>query len=69
MEGAVIWHQGALAGQVTSSRFSTTLGKGVMLGWVKLEGGELPVTVEAKGRRLRRVPTPFYDPEGSRARA
>jgi sarcosine oxidase subunit alpha len=69
IEGAVLWDGGRMMGQVTSSRFSETLGKSVMLGWVKLNDGQLPDTVECEDRQLRRVPVPFYDPEGARARA
>jgi glycine cleavage system aminomethyltransferase T len=69
IEGAVLWDGGQLSGQVTSSRYSETLGKGVMLGWVKLQDGRLPDVVECEDRPLRRAPVPFYDPEGHRARA
>ena len=69
IEGAVLWDGARMMGQVTSSRFSETLGKSVMLGWVKLNDGQLPDTVECEDRQLRRVPVPFYDPEGARARA
>lgn len=69
IEGAVLWDGGQLMGQVTSSRYSETLGKSVMLGWVKLNDGRLPDLVECEDRQLRRVPVPFYDPQGGRARA
>ncbi len=68
-EGALIWKGSDYAGHVTSSAFSPVLGKAVMLGWLKLFDGELPVDVRIDGRPARRVPTPFYDPEGGRARA
>lgn len=68
-EGALIWKGADYAGYITSSTFSPALGKSVMLGWLKLREGELPVEVTIDGRPARRVPTPFYDPEGSRARA
>jgi len=68
-EGAVIWHGSEYAGYVTSSAFSPVLGKAVMLGWLRLFGGELPGEVTIDQRAARRVPTPFYDPEGNRARA
>jgi glycine cleavage system aminomethyltransferase T len=68
-EGASIWHGGEYAGYVTSSAFSPVLRKGVMLGWLKLFGGELPADVVIGDRPARRVPVPFYDPEGARARA
>jgi sarcosine oxidase subunit alpha len=69
IEGAVLWDGDQLSGQVTSSRYSETLGKSVMLGWVKLHDGQLPDVVICEDRQLRRVPVPFYDPEGQRARA
>ena len=68
IEGAVLWHDDRLTGQVTSSRYSETLGKSVMLGWVRLQDGRLPDVVRCEDRQLRRVPVPFYDPEGQRAR-
>jgi glycine cleavage system aminomethyltransferase T len=68
-EGANIWHGSDYAGYVTSSAFSPVLGKTVMLGWLKLFDGELPSEVTINQRAALRVPTPFYDPEGSRARA
>jgi glycine cleavage system aminomethyltransferase T len=68
-EGATIWNEGTLAGVVTSSTWSPTLGKSVMLGWLKLEGDALPSHVTINGQPARRVPTPFFDPEGRRARA
>jgi glycine cleavage system aminomethyltransferase T len=68
IEGAVLLDDDQLTGQVTSSRYSETLGKSVMLGWVRLQGGRLPDVVMCEDRPLRRVPVPFYDPEGQRAR-
>jgi sarcosine oxidase subunit alpha len=68
-EGATIWARGELAGVVTSSTWSPTLGKSIMLGWVRLKNNSLPDEVTINGRPARRVPTPFYDPEGRRARA
>lgn len=68
IEGAVIWSGDAYAGYLTSATDSPALGRAVMLGWVALEGGALPDTVRIDGRPARRVATPFYDPEGGRAR-
>jgi glycine cleavage system aminomethyltransferase T len=48
--------------------WSPILGKSVMLGWIRLEGNALPGEVTIDGRPARRVATPFYDPEGRRAR-
>ena len=69
IEGEVIWNGEEHAGYVTSSCESPQLGKAVMLGWLDLVDGELPEEVTVDGRTARRVPTPFYDPEGLRARA
>jgi sarcosine oxidase subunit alpha len=67
-EGIIIEHKGNYAGFVTSSTYSPVLGKAVMLGWLRLDG-QLPETVTIDGRSARRVPIPFYDKEGLRARA
>ena len=69
IEGAVIWRDGEYAGYVTSSSYSPVLGKSIMLGWLYLSDGNLPTDVTIDGRPAHRVPVPFYDPEGSRARA
>ncbi len=69
IEGAVIWNGADYSGYVTSSTASPTRGKAVMLGWVDLVDGDLPSDVTIAGRPARRVPTPFYDPDGKRARA
>jgi glycine cleavage system aminomethyltransferase T len=69
IDGEVIWTKGEYAGYVTSATASPTLGKAVMLGWLDLVEGELPEEVTIEGRPARRVPLPFYDPEGARARA
>ncbi|WP_420644629.1 glycine cleavage T C-terminal barrel domain-containing protein [Candidatus Leptofilum sp.] len=69
IEGAVIWHDGAYAGYVTSSAYSPVLGKVVMLGWLYTFNGNLPEAVTIDGRIARRVPLPFYDKEARRARA
>lgn len=69
LEGAVIYHNDAYAGYVTSSFASPLLGKTVLLGWLRFVQGELPTEVTIGGRLARRVAPPFYDPEGTRARA
>jgi glycine cleavage system aminomethyltransferase T len=66
-EGMPILVNGNVVGHVTSSWASPLLGHTVMLGWQK--SGELADEVMIDGRVARRVPTPFYDPEGHRARA
>ncbi len=68
-EGATMWNGEAFAGYVTSASWSPTLGHSVMLGWLRLSDGALPEQVTIDTRPARRVPTPFFDPEGLRARA
>ncbi len=69
LEGATIYYQNEYAGYVTSSFASPVLGKSVLLGWLKLFGGQLPAEAVIEGRVARRVATPFYDKESRRARA
>jgi glycine cleavage system T protein len=66
-EGSPIWADGDVIGHVTSSFASPTLGRAVMLGWQKRT--PFPDQVEIDGRVAAVAPTPFYDPEGLRARA
>ncbi len=68
-EGSVIWVNDQYAGYVTSSTYSPILGKAVMLGWLDVIDGSLPDEVMIHQRAAQRVATPFYDKEGSRARA
>lgn len=67
-EGAVIWNGATYAGYVTSSCFSPTLGKGVMLGWVDLVDENLPDSLTIEGLEATITMPPFYDPVGGRAR-
>ena len=67
-EGAVIWNGDEFAGFVTSSFFSPTLNKGVMLGWIDLIDGQVPSTAIVEGLSATVSPLPFYDPSGARAR-
>ena len=66
VEGAPIWSDGEIVGNVTGSWTSPVLGKALVLGWQK----RLPFSdeVEIDGRPAIVTPTPFYDPEGLRAR-
>ena len=66
-EGSPIWSEGDVVGHVTSTFASPTLGRAVMLGWLKRS--PFPVNVEIDGRAATVSTTPFYDPEGTRARA
>ncbi len=67
VEGSPIWSDGDIVGNVTGSWMSPILDKALVLGWQK----RLPFTdtVEIDGRSAVVTPTPFYDPEGVRARA
>ncbi len=53
-------------GNVTGSWFSPLLGKALMLGWQRRPPHPDRVTID--GREAVVTPTPFYDPEGHRAR-
>lgn len=69
VEGAAILHPetGEVIGNVTGSWHSPLLGKAVMLGWQRRPPH--PDRVVIDGREAVVTPTPFYDPEGHRARA
>lgn len=66
-EGSPIWSEGRIVGHVTGSWTSPLLGHAVMLGWLKRS--PFPDRVEIDGREAVVSATPFYDPEGHRARA
>ncbi len=66
-EGSPIWSGGDVVGNVTGSWHSPLLGKALMLGWLRRT--PFPTHVEIDGREAVVTPTPFYDPEGHRARA
>ena len=66
-EGTPIHDQGEIVGQVTGSWTSPVLGKALMLGWQRRRPFVERVTID--GREAIVTPTPFYDPEGHRARA
>ena len=65
-EGMPIFDDGAVIGHVTSSFYSPLFRHSVMLGWLKRQ--PFPTTVTIDGRAAAVTPTPFYDPEGARAR-
>jgi glycine cleavage system aminomethyltransferase T len=58
---------GDIIGNVTGSWTSPLLGKALMLGWQRRT--PFADRVEIDGREAVVTPTPFYDPEGARARA
>jgi sarcosine oxidase subunit alpha len=59
--------RGDVIGNVTGSWHSPSLGRALLLGWQRL--GRFDDRVEIDGREAVVTPTPFYDPEGHRARA
>ena len=58
---------GEIIGNVTGSWTSPLLRKALMLGWQRR--APFADRVEIDGREAVVTPTPFYDPEGHRARA
>jgi len=69
VDGTPVYSGGDIDGYVTSAAWSPVLGRSVMLAWVNVVDGAVPATVQVDGRSASHVPTPFYDPEGTRARA
>lgn len=67
VEGSPIWSDGDVIGHVTSSFTSPSVGRAVMLGWLKR--APFPERVQIDGRPAHVATPPFYDPEGLRARA
>jgi sarcosine oxidase, subunit alpha len=65
-EGAPIWSGGEIVGNVTGSWTSPLLGQALLLGWQRRT--PFADRVEIDGREATVSPTPFYDPEGHRAR-
>jgi glycine cleavage system aminomethyltransferase T len=68
-EGSIIRTGDDYAGYVTSSRYSPILGHTVMLGWVRIVDDVTVGDLTIGGRRCAEAATPFFDPEGTRARA
>jgi len=67
MDGSPIRSGGEIVGHVTGSWASPLLGHVVLLGWQKR--APFVDRVEIDGREALVSATPFYDPEGARARA
>ena len=65
-EGAPIYVGDRIVGHVASTFTSPTIGKAIMLGWQKHTPWADTVTID--GRVATVAHTPFYDPEGARAR-
>lgn len=68
IQGALMYSNETYVGRVTSAGWSPTLGKAVLLGDMDFVDGKLPESVTIEGFVAHRVPVPFYDPSGSRAR-
>jgi glycine cleavage system aminomethyltransferase T len=66
-EGSPIWSGDQIVGNVTGSWNSPLLGRALMLGWLRRT--PFPDRVTIDGRDAAVTSTPFYDPEGHRARA
>ncbi len=66
IEGTPIWADGEIVGNVTGSWASPLLGVALVLGWQRR--APFRDRVEIAGREATVAPTPFYDPEGHRAR-
>ena len=73
-DGVAVLDNGKIAGRVTSSRFSPTVGHGIGLAWVKTPlakvGGKFTIRT-AKGKDLEAevLAHGIYDPKGERMRA
>ena len=68
-QGAILRVEGDYAGFVTSATWSRVLGRSVMLAWLYARDGRFAGDILIDGRPARRMPVPFYDPEGLRVRA
>jgi glycine cleavage system T protein len=66
-EGTPVLAADEVVGHVSGTWASPLLGRTVMLGWLKRT--PFPDHVVVDGREAVVTPTPFYDPEGRRARA
>ena len=71
-DGAAILVNGALAGRVTSARYSPAVQKAIGLGWVTAgsanEGAGIEVRVAGRPVKATITQHVFYDPEGARLR-
>jgi sarcosine oxidase subunit alpha len=58
-----------MIGRVTSAERSPVLDRAIGLGWVRVDGDDVPEGLRTgSGVQVRIVPRPFYDPEGGRMR-
>lgn len=71
-DGAAILVNGALAGRVTSARYSPAVRKAIGLGWVTAgsaaEGARIEIRVDGRPVQATVTQHVFYDPEGARLR-
>jgi sarcosine oxidase subunit alpha len=67
VEGSPIFEGDDIVGHVSGTWTSPVLGRAVMLGWLKRS--PFPDRVRIDGREATVTTTPFYDPDGHRARA
>jgi sarcosine oxidase subunit alpha len=71
-DGAAILVNGALAGRVTSARYSPAKQRAIGLGWVTAgaatEGARIEIRVAGKPAQATITQHVFYDPEGARLR-
>ncbi len=71
-DGVPVVAGGKPVGRVTSSRLSTSLGRGIGFIWVPVElsedGTEVHIQVNGRPMPARVLTAPFYDPEGKRLR-
>jgi sarcosine oxidase, subunit alpha len=67
--GAPLSVDGHVVGRITSCAQSGVLGRAIGLGWIRAMDGEFPSALRTGEATATVVPTPFYDPDGSRLRA
>ena len=68
--GVPLLAHGRVVGRVTSCARSEAAGGTIGLGWLRaMEGTTFPTELVAGDTHAAVVPTPFYDPEGTRLRA
>jgi sarcosine oxidase subunit alpha len=69
LRGAPLMTDGDVVGRVTSAERSPVLDRAIGLGWIREDAASRAPDLRAGPAVARVVPTPFYDPEGSRVRA
>jgi sarcosine oxidase subunit alpha len=69
LRGAPLMTDGDVVGRVTSAERSPVLDRAIGLGWIREDAASRAPDLRVGPAVARVVPTPFYDPEGSRVRA